>query len=51
VEENTIRIGGESIEALDDGKIAINGKELTSVYEMEHALNILIKACIAIVRG
>lgn len=50
MEENTIRVGEQSIEALEKGKIAINGKELESAYELETALNILIKAVIGIVK-
>ena len=51
MEENTIKVYEQSIEALENGKIAINGKELESVHELEIALNLLIKAVISIVKG
>lgn len=50
MEENTIRVGGQSIEALENGRIALNGKELESVNELEIALNLLVKAVIGIVK-
>jgi hypothetical protein len=50
MEENIIRVGEQFIEALENGKIAVNGKELDSIYEFETALNILIKAVIGIVK-
>ena len=51
MEENTIRIHGQKIEALENGKVLLNDKELSSIYEVEQVLNLLIKSCIAIVRG
>ncbi|AZV43674.1 hypothetical protein BAOM_3065 [Peribacillus asahii] len=50
MEENTIRINGNSIEALEDGGVLINGIKADSKEDLEKAINILIKATIAIVR-
>lgn len=50
-QDNTIMIHGNSLEALGDGTILINNKQPENKEDLEKALNILIKATIAIVRG
>jgi len=51
LEENTIRMNGESIEALEDGTILINGEKADNKEDLEKAINLLIHSAIAIVKG
>jgi len=51
LEGNKIRVFGESIEALENGEILVNGEKAKSKIELERSINILIKAMISIVEG
>lgn len=41
---NKVTIDEQTIEALEDGKVSLNGEEFSSVYQIEPILNLLIKA-------
>jgi hypothetical protein len=55
--DNEIKIGDETIEALEDGKVLINGerifdiKKISTIQHMEHALNILTRSLIKVAGG
>jgi len=48
--ENTITINGTTIEALEDGKVLLNGKPIKDIADFELIFNTLIKAVISTVR-
>ena len=47
---NSISVNGSNIEALNNGRVLLNGQPIQNMKEMELAVNTLIKAVIAVVR-
>lgn len=48
--ENTITVNETTIEALDDGKVLLNGEPIKAIADFEIIFNTLIKAVISIVK-
>lgn len=48
---NTIILGKETIEAKEDGTVHVNGKPISSMADLELALNMLNRAIIVVAGG